>query len=300
MGILRWKDICDEGSFDGIKFPIRSIYTSGGRTTVAHTYPDVPGQEIEDLGRRATSFTVVAVWSPDLVDYWGENIYPEGFRTLLRRLEGGGSAIFRHPIWGETKCAATDWNFPDDATRPDIVEATVTFVEDSLEPFTLEASTALAKVGDARKKAEQIDLFINEEYGSRWGTPFGDLLDAFNAILYAWNSTWYSIESKFLYIRGQIGKLAETFQLETADNYHIMELAKLFQYDLIEAVNGIEKDLPMFYSVTVGKDTDLFTMSRDIYGDETWVDTLASLNAATVYNPAHVKAGTVITYQVKP
>jgi prophage DNA circulation protein len=299
MTILRWSDICRESTFDGIRLPVRSIYTTGGRALALHTYPDVPGQEVEDQGRQATTFAVSAVWGPDLADYWGDNIYPEGFRLMRRRLEKGGSGTFVHPIWGETEVAVESWGFNDDAARPDVVEINITFVEDSLKQFSIKDSTALSRTRDAKKKAEQIDLHIQEQYGEGWGNPFRDLLDMFNSVLYAWNSTLYALESKFLYLKSKIREYEDLFDLRSSDNWPVMELVILFEYDMIEAINGIERDLPTFGSLTVGKDTDLFTVSTDIYGDETWVDDLMSLNVH-IYNPARVPSGTTVTYQVKP
>jgi prophage DNA circulation protein len=299
MGILRWKDVCREGSWNGIKMPIQVLSFDDGHVLALHTYPDVPGQEVEPQGRQGATFDVTVVYSPDLSTYWGENIYPEGPRTLRRALETGGTATLVHPIWGEFECHPLRWNVVDDASRPDMTIMRVTFVEDSLEPFTLTDSTALSKTGDAAKKADEIDLILAQEHGYTDLNPFRDILDAFNAVLYAWNSTWYAIESMLLRIRGQIRDLIDLLDLDSADNWgDVRPLIIEFQADLIEAANAIEVDRPMFSQMTVGMDTNLYQISVDLYGNKDEVETLHSLNASVVANPNHVPAGTVLVYQI--
>jgi prophage DNA circulation protein len=297
--VLRWTDIMQTGTFDGIIFPIRRIASRGGRTLAMHTYPDVPGQEVEDQGRIAETFTVDAVWGPDLENIYGVNIYPEGWRIFKRRMDEGGSGIFVHPNWGEVNVAVLDYNYDEDASRPDTLRATMVFVEDSLAPFSLKDSTALSKQGDAQKRAEQIDIVLSEKFGFSF-TLFVDLLVDFRFVLFAWNATIYAIQSKYLNVQAQIRALMDANRdiFDDASNWEIL-LEPIIQYqaDLVELVNGIEKDFPLFATFTTTGVTDLITLSVKLYGSRDRWEELQSLNAAVVPNPLRVPAGVELVYQ---
>ena len=286
-----------EGSFDGIKMPIVRISSRGGRTLALHTYPDVPGQEVEDQGRVALVYNIDAAWGPDLENIWGSNIYPEGWRLFKQRMDEGGSAIFKHPIWGETKMAVRDWSADEDAARPDIINASLTLVEDSLEPFSIKDSTALSKVGDAVVRAERVDIAL-QTYEGITTTPFADLVTSFRMLIFAWNSLMYHLESMFSKIRTDIRALVVVHPiLNDAAHWDLREEIDHIEADLIEEAAAFAIDFPMFETETIAGDTDLFQLSIKYYGtDARWEDLLA-INSSVVSNPSHVPGGSLITHQ---
>jgi hypothetical protein len=296
---LRWTDIMRIGSFDGIEFPIQVISEDGGRVLALHTYPDVPGQEVEDQGRAAATWDITATWSPDFAELYGNDIYPGGMNDLKARLQEGGSGIFVHPLWGEATVAVSSWSFTDDASRPDVTIATMTFVEDSLEPFSLEQSTTWMRVVDAEKKSELIDtaLVASGEFSTN---VFAEFLADFKLVLYAVNATRYAVESKLLQIRADIRSLVDgSIFLNNPVNWSVMELIIGYQADLTDMVSAVERDRPMFDTYTVRGDTDLMTLAVQLNGSTSFYDELLSLNSAVIGNPQRIKQGTDIVYRVQ-
>jgi len=288
-----------EGRWDGMKIPITSVSVRGGRSLALHTYPDVPGQEVEDQGRNAATFGIEATYGPELADVWGKNIYPEGLRLLVKRLETKGSGIFVHPIWGERNCAAMDWSYDDAASSPDQTVIRFTLVEDSLEPFSLEDSTTLSREGDITVRAERLDRLIMVNEGDGWGTPFADLIASFRMSLYMWNSMQYWAEHRLMKLRADIRDLKDMFPRTFGDcvNVGMLEDIVHLQKDMRDMVAGIEKDAPMFVAETVSGDTTLFDLAVKYYSDRSRWEDLQSLNAARVSNPASVPSGTLIYRQ---
>lgn len=294
--VQRWTDIMREGSFDGIKLPIMRIGSRGGRTLAMHTYPDVPGQEVEDQGRRATTFNVDLVYGPDLANIWGANIYPEGPRLLIERFERGGTGIFVHPLWGEVEVAVEDWTRDDDASRPDVTHISVVFVEDSLDPFTLEDSTSLNKTSEATARSEAVDLHLQSVEGET-GTPFSDLVSEFKLMLYDIRATRYIIESRWLNFRADIRALVDSYEsLSNPSYFNIIEEIILMEGAMTELVSSLDNDFPLIVTEVVNSETSFIALAVKLYGDKSRADELGSINSH-VFNPMRVPAGTVISYR---
>jgi len=295
----RWKDIMGPGSFKGLQFPIVRIGYSGGHALAINSYPDVGGQDVEDQGRNAEQWTVEALFSADLADKWGDDIYPGAARGFKRRLQEKGSGELVLPVWGSTTAAVLTWTADEDAGKADQIAYTVTFVEDSLGEFALKDSTSLSKQGDATKKAQQIDTYLATYEGAGIGNPFADLLLAFTMVLFAVNSTRYTVESAYLHVRASIQGLIEQYATFTDPaHWDLMELTISFNSDIVEMVSGTERNFPLFRQTVTGGEIDLFTLSKDLYGTSDRWEELFSLNAAVVQNPMRVPPGTTITYQV--
>lgn len=261
-----------------------------------HTYPDVPGQEVEDQGRRATVFNVELVYGPDLANIWGANIYPEGPRLLMERLERGGSGIFVHPLWGDVRVAVEDFTRDDDATRPDVTHISLVLVEDSLEPFTLEDSTSLNKVADAKERSRRVDLHLQSVEGET-GTPFGDIVAKFKLMLYDIKATRYIMESRWLRFRADIAALVDSYDsLSDALHFDIMEEIILMQGDMVELVSSLDNDFPLIVTETVQAETSFMALAVKLYSDKARFDELSSMNSH-ITNPMRIPAGSVISYR---
>ena len=118
---MGWRDKLRPASWRGVKFTVLDSEAVVGRRGVVHEYPlrDVPW--VEDMGRRARTYTLTAV------------LVGSGYMTrrdeLIAALEQPGAGTLVHPYYGEIKAAVTDCRLRESTAEGGMVTILLQFVE---------------------------------------------------------------------------------------------------------------------------------------------------------------------------
>jgi prophage DNA circulation protein len=122
-----WRDRIRGGaSFRGVPFHVEVAELGGGRRTVRHEYPlrDVP--YVEDLGRRARTFTVDAY-------VLGED-YLERRDALIAALETAGPGELVHPYYGTRRVAVGPFRVRESTADGGLARFSIDFEETAVSP----------------------------------------------------------------------------------------------------------------------------------------------------------------------
>lgn len=118
---MGWKEKYRQGSFRGVPFFIDAADSAFGRRIVSHEFPQVEAPFVEDLGRKARSFTVECYVLGD--DYLADR------DLLLAALEKKGSGPLVHPYYGRITVHAEAVKVRDTSAETRIARFQITFVE---------------------------------------------------------------------------------------------------------------------------------------------------------------------------
>jgi prophage DNA circulation protein len=118
---MSWFDELQQATFRGVPFSVEGAESSYGRRAVVHEYPLRDRPFVEDLGRKARTFTLEAyVWGP---------FYMQARDALMSALEQGGSGRLVHPYLGERTVTVTDFKKRESTSEGGMVRFTINFVE---------------------------------------------------------------------------------------------------------------------------------------------------------------------------
>ncbi|MDP1655718.1 MAG: DNA circularization N-terminal domain-containing protein [Hylemonella sp.] len=118
---MSWFDELQQATFRGIPFSVEGAESSYGRRAVVHEYPLRDRPFVEDLGRKARTFTLEAyVWGP---------FYMQARDALMSALEQGGSGRLVHPYLGERTVTVTDFKKRESTSEGGMVRFTINCVE---------------------------------------------------------------------------------------------------------------------------------------------------------------------------
>lgn len=151
---MAWRDQLRPASFRGIAFSLEEHEASGGRKTVPHEYPLRDDAYVEDLGRRARSYTLQAFVLDD--DYFAAR------DALIKALEDAGPGKLVHPYLGEKNVQLVNYNFGESVRRGRYVGFTLQFMETSQKPVQPRAVQDLA--GRVRSAAESARSAISSAF----------------------------------------------------------------------------------------------------------------------------------------
>lgn len=117
-----WRDSMQRGSFRGASFGIFEASLEGGRRTVSHEYPQRDYPCIEDLGRKARSYSVEAFVVGD--DYMTSR------DALKTALELGGSGILAHPYYGTLVLFVDTYSIRESRDDGGMATFSITFLQE--------------------------------------------------------------------------------------------------------------------------------------------------------------------------
>ena len=118
---MSWRDRVRTASFRGIDFKVADRSSSGGRRLATHEFPLRDTPYVEDLGRKARSFSVSAY----LI---GEN-YDLARKALVFALEQYGPGLYIDPWGSEYMVAVESYDFSDSRDQGRKGDVSISFVE---------------------------------------------------------------------------------------------------------------------------------------------------------------------------
>jgi prophage DNA circulation protein len=110
-----------DATFRGIRFHCRSTDDSAERAIAVYPYPFRNGDELDDMGRKARSFTLQAV-------FWGAQ-YQRELEAFTDALDADGADELVHPVYGSKYVMVERYSIRHDAEGPDSCTVQVTFRE---------------------------------------------------------------------------------------------------------------------------------------------------------------------------
>ena len=132
-----------KAAFDKIEFPFTSRTAKLEARTHVHEYPKMAGGSVEKLGRKLWSFSFEVPFHTTFERY--PDLYPDRLNALTERCARLDTATLLVPEIGEIRCILTSIDRKRQGRILSGEEATLTFIEDDLEPFkrtTVPASKA--------------------------------------------------------------------------------------------------------------------------------------------------------------
>lgn len=89
---MAWKDTLQDASFRGVKFDCQRTEDVIDKEVARYAYPNVDGEDIQDLGLKAREVSITAV-------YFGDK-YEDEMKALLSALSQRGTGELIHPVFG--------------------------------------------------------------------------------------------------------------------------------------------------------------------------------------------------------
>lgn len=147
-----------DASFRGIPFDCVAASVPTKRALAVHEYPFKDGGEVDDMGRRARTFPVQAIFFGDT--------YLQEMEAFIEALDQGGEGELVHPIYGAHTVMVQEYETKHEADRPDSCALSITFVESGLHtPFFSGAATAKGAAENAADGALSALDAAREAYG---------------------------------------------------------------------------------------------------------------------------------------
>jgi prophage DNA circulation protein len=155
---MAWREQLGSASFRGVEFKVEMAALAGGRKTVAHEYPlrDVPF--VEDLGRRARTFSIDG--------YVIGSDYLTQKERLLAALEELGPGPLVHPYYGRRLVACTEYSMRESRDEGGMARFSLQFVETEATPFS--PSVAKAPLSTVRASADAAAAAANADFLSSY------------------------------------------------------------------------------------------------------------------------------------
>jgi prophage DNA circulation protein len=147
---VSWRDQLRPASFRGAAFFVHAADAGVGRRTVVHEYPLRDEPFVEDLGRRARSFTLKAYVLATPAN--GMNYMPAR-DALIAALEQPGSGVLVHPYIGELSVSCVEASFGETTEEGGKATFILTFVESGEAIFPSSAANTAAAVDQAADDA---------------------------------------------------------------------------------------------------------------------------------------------------
>jgi prophage DNA circulation protein len=131
-----WRDDLVPASYDGNEFFVDVGSREGGRRLVVHQFPKKDDPYTEDMGRRATEFTVrgYCIQSSTRPDYRPAR------NALQQRLDEGGYGTLQLPTMRPMKVACRQYRLTEEERLGGYCVFDMNFVEAGVSPFKPTAS----------------------------------------------------------------------------------------------------------------------------------------------------------------
>jgi prophage DNA circulation protein len=131
-----WRDDLVPASFDGNEFFVDVGGREGGRRLVVHQFPKKDIPYTEDMGRRATEFTVRGY----CIQSSQQRDYRPARDALQRRLDAGGPGDLQLPTMKPMKVACLRYRLTEEERLGGYCVFDMQFVEAGAQPFKPSAS----------------------------------------------------------------------------------------------------------------------------------------------------------------
>lgn len=131
-----------KASFDKIEFPFTSRSATLEARTHVHEYPKMAGGSVEKLGRKLWSFSFEVPFHTTFARF--PDLYPGRLNALTERCARLDTATLLVPEIGEIRCVLTRLDRKRQGRIFSGEDATLSFLEDDLEPFQRTTAPASA------------------------------------------------------------------------------------------------------------------------------------------------------------
>lgn len=145
-------------SFRGVPFYVESAERGGGRRTVTHEFPFRDRPFVEDLGRKARSFSVEGyVLGPG---------YMAAKAALVQALEERGPGTLVHPYYGDVQAICSELRVRESTSEGGIARFGLTF-EETTETAPMPAATVAASAV-LQASADAAAAAVEEEFAETY------------------------------------------------------------------------------------------------------------------------------------
>jgi prophage DNA circulation protein len=133
-----WREHLLPANFAGMLFHVESGSMEGGRRIVTHEFPKKDFPYSEDMGRKATEFSVRG-YIIQFVKDTGVDLYKKDYTVarnkLQERLDAGGDGILQLPMMRPMRVVCTRYRMTEEDRFGGYVVFDMSFVEFGVPPF---------------------------------------------------------------------------------------------------------------------------------------------------------------------
>lgn len=153
-----WRDYIFKASFRDAPFEVESSSNDGGRRNQKHEYPNKNTPYIEDMGKKAETFTIEAFVVGD--DYTKK-------RDKLRNAcSATGAGILKHPSYGEISVICDSYSITERYTSEGrIARFSLTFIESGAQEMPAVTVDYKDQINELADKTEQC---VTENFAGRF------------------------------------------------------------------------------------------------------------------------------------
>lgn len=292
-----------KAAFDKIEFPFTSRSARLSARTHVHEYPKMAGGSVEKLGRKLWEFTFEVPFHATFERF--PDLYPGRLAALTERCARLDTATLLVPEIGEIRCVLTSIDRKRQGRILSGEEATLTFLEDDLEPFrrttapASQAGLSISRLAVSTGMTFLVPGSLDEATLTQVETNTGSLLDLVDTIgALRDQTTLFGLQAQ--------GKLSDIMRLSRYTHELIqgpVDLEPLRQAlrDLWLAAHRLQSDLGsaddanLIRTYVVPTTLSVGQIAARLYADASRGGEILSLNRIT--DPFAVPAGTrLLTY----
>ena len=311
-----WGDNLLPAMLDGVEFPVKERRIRGGFDFARARYQGTPGQDIEQTGLKARSFSITI----ELFREVDESHYPElyvSLHDLLTDIGKGGALEYTDIVWGPIPVQLADWDVIEESGMRNGATISLELEERSTDPVTFvdgaytdpraqsvvhaeNLDAALADMVTAEEVDESMEdagFPLTEEELETFPELFLTLTDGFFAALdegalaadeLAWEVDRY---------RARIDRILAFDPMQDAENWSAYYSAIALADTITKAADLFDSDSAedLLVDYTVPRVMSSAEISVELYGDATKAGDIEARNPTP--NPLFYPEGKVLTVE---
>jgi prophage DNA circulation protein len=154
-----WRDALLPASYKGVEFHVEAASVVGGRRLIPHEFPKKERPYVEDMGRRARSYSVRG-YVVSFVRDTGLALYQRDYRVprdlLIAMLDAGGAGRLQLPTQSPIIVACDRYQWTEEQRSGGYATFDMSFVEQGEAPAALPPSTREQVIGQSQELVSQV------------------------------------------------------------------------------------------------------------------------------------------------
>ena len=204
-----------------IAFPITDLTEGGGKRIVERERPYRDGAKLDDTGRKATRWTMVAYFDntieePGLEANGGAALYPDVLNDLIDSFSINGTGDLVVPTRGPVRARLEDYNRSERVTARNCAALNLVFVEDNEDTVDAASLSAPTVSANAVRLAETTEFSAQAD--GAWDGSIQDLAELaanLEGLANAPANAWQDLESQANSVMASADRVTQAFSNPT-------------------------------------------------------------------------------------
>lgn len=266
-------------AFNGLEFAISRCTITGGMREHTHTYPHVPGGDLERLGRELYEVEFDAIFSAITKRY--PDAWPGTIGLLRADFENGVTADLDIPTVGTIKAMCTSWvEEADFAKQRDGVRVRLKFKEDLASALLVQEALTIQFQNISAPAAR---LIIEAEAAGGFGDVFDDITELCGEIQAFKDGFELQADTYSQKVQGAVAAVqkldAEIQELNEPENFPVVEALHDIGFVATQILDDLARKTQQIVTLVTEADVAASDLARGLYGDTKRAAEIIQLNA---------------------